>query len=154
MTEKLKAKLQAMADKEGWDFNEFVPSNAVYTYTFYNNLVEKGGYTDIPRQLSDPGDWVLVNDDNLFDIPADVFVEASHPGLHHSVGIFQASPGRHGRGAPIGINTGTLDGAVVWTPAAKCMLGYPGGGGHIGLVRYRLLEPPRPSRPGPRRCQP
>ena len=56
--------------------------------------------------------------------------------------------GRTGLGAPFGINTGTVDGSVKWTPAGECMLGYPGHGGDINYTYIRLLEPPRPGRPG------
>ena len=48
----------------------------------------------------------------------------------------------------MGFNTATLDGSVRWTPVNDAMLGYPAGGGHINMLRYRLLEPLRQGRPG------
>jgi prepilin-type N-terminal cleavage/methylation domain-containing protein len=83
-----------------WDFAESGRSGyGVFSQNVYSNLREKGGYTDIPRRLSDPGDWVLVNDDNLFDIPNDEYVKASHPGLTLAVG-HQPIRGRTVRGPP------------------------------------------------------
>ena len=98
---------------------------------------EKGGYTDIPRKLSDPSDWVLVNDRTSFSVSSDGYGVSNHPGRFATWGLGQIVRGRNGPGAPRGINTGTVDGSVKWTPQGKCMLGYG-----------RLLQPPRPGRPG------
>jgi len=131
-----------------WSFYEGPGHYAVFSQAIYCNLTEKGGYTDIPRKLSDPGNWILVNEDTLYDIPEDQFVEASHPGIYWPP--WQSGPvrGRYSSGAPEGINTVTLDGSARWTPQAECWLGYPAGGGDINMLRYSLLEPPSVGRPG------
>jgi len=119
------------------------------TYGVYCNLREKGGYKDIPRKLSDPSDWVLVNDFTIFDNPSDRYLYANHPGLHAILGIGSAVRGRNGLGAPRGVNTGTVDGSVTWTPQQQAMLGWPGCGGFLNsFLLCRYLEPPRPGRPG------
>ena len=64
-----------------WDFSLGLPGYASFTFGVYCNMKEKGGYTDIPRKLSDPGDWVLVNEYTIFEIPIDSYSRANHPGL-------------------------------------------------------------------------
>jgi len=112
-------------------------------------MKEKGGYTDIPRKLSDPGDWVLVNEYTIFDIPIDSYSRANHPGLDPIKGYGGFVKGRNGLGAPRGINAGTVDGSVTWTPQGETMLGFPGcAGGVNDYLLCRYLGPPRPGRPG------
>jgi hypothetical protein len=111
-----------------WNFQDYSPGHAYLTQTVYANLQAKGGYTDIPRKLSDPGDWVLVNERSLFDIQFDGYWMGHHPGLAANFGIGDQVIGRNGIGAPGGVNTGTLDGSVRWTPQEACMLGWRGRG--------------------------
>ena len=120
-----------------WDFSDFSAGHCYLTQTVYCNLQERGGYTDIPRKLRDPSDWVLVNDRTSFSVSSDGYGVSNHPGRFTTWGKGQFVRGRNGLGAPRGINTGTVDGSVTWTPQGKCMLGYG-----------RLLQPPRPGRPG------
>ena len=130
------------------DTSQYMPGHSMHTQNVYVNLDEKGGYTDIARKMSDPGDWVLVIDDTLYDLPNGRYIIANHPGLAANWGIGAYPYGRSGIGSPIGLNCGTLDGSVKWTPTGECMLGYPGGGGSVNYVQNRLLEPSRPGRPG------
>ena len=118
--------------------------DAHITELVYVDLPEKLGYTDIARKLSDPSDWVVVNDDTSFDTAFDSYFKGAHPGLNAYLGIGRAVRGRNGPGAPRGINTGTVDGSVRWTPSGECMLGFPG----CSYTTCRQLEPPRPGRPG------
>ena len=135
-----------------WDFAYHSPNStghASFTLAVYCNLTEKGGYKDIPRKLSDPGDWVLVNDRSSFSVPSDGYGSFNHPGSFPLWGLGQAVGGRNGLGAPRGINTGTVDGSVKWTPQQETMLGWPICGGGLGsFLLCRYLEPPRPGRPG------
>ena len=130
------------------DTGQGMPGHVYITQNVYVNLDEKGGYTDIARKLSDPGDWVVVIDGNYFDGINNRFSYANHPGLAPGWSLGQFGSGRIGFGAPIGLNAGTVDGSVKWTPAGECMLGYPGSGGTINHFSTRILEPPRPGRPG------
>ena len=129
------------------DTGFYMPGHAGFTLGVYVNLEEKGGYTDIARKLSDPGDWVVVNDANLYEYLNDGYNVTNHPGRYASFGLGRTVR-RNGLGAPIGVNTGTVDGSVKWTPMGECMLGYPGGGGTINHTFDRILEPLRPGRPG------
>ncbi len=43
------------------------PGHVYISQNVYVNLNEKGGYTDIARKLSDPGDWVVVTDGTYYD---------------------------------------------------------------------------------------
>ena len=132
-----------------WDFDDHQPRNAQFTELVYVNMTAKGGYTDIARKLSDPGDWVVVNDDTIFDITADIYPQAAHPGFNAQLGIGLAVRGRNGLGAPRGINTGTVDGSVKWTPQQEAMLGWPTWGGDLNAyLLIRAMEPSRPGRPG------
>ena len=126
--------------------NYAMPGHANITQGVYVNLIEKGGYTDIARKVSDPGDWVVVTDYTLFDSTDGSFIQANHPGLAANHYVHPPAYGRSG--AQLGINTATIDGSVKWTPAGEGMLGYPGAGGQMGYTFIRLLEPPRPGRPG------
>ena len=132
-----------------WDFFLNLGQGfASITYGMYCNLRVKGGYTDIPRKLHDPGDWVLVNDATYFFVLQNQYEQGNHPGFSANWGLTDYVIGRNGVGAPRGVNTGTLDGAVRWTAQTECMLGYAGGGGADNWPYIRLLEPPRPGRPG------
>jgi len=132
-----------------WDFDDFSPHHAYMTQTVHCNLTEKGGYTDIPRTLSDPSDWVLVNDYTVFDGQSDSYSASNHPGRFPTWGQGKFVRGRNGIGAPRGINTGTVDGSVQWTPQQETMLGWPlCGGGLNDYLLCRQLQPPRPGRPG------
>jgi prepilin-type N-terminal cleavage/methylation domain-containing protein len=136
-----------------WDYGpgngQGESGHAYFTENVYVNLWAKGGYTDIPRTLADPGDWVVVIDGDYFDTQRDGFAYANHPGLSTGHGLgHQFVNGRNGLGAPVGLNTGTVDGSVRWTPRGECMLGYPGSGGNMSNFTTRLLEPARPGRPG------
>ena len=133
-----------------WDFGD--PNGGLghvfITENIYCNLPERAGYTDIPRKLSDPGDWVVVNDWTVFWIASDVYHVTNHPGrIWGSGGIVR---GRNGPGRPRGVNTATVDGSVQWTPNDECMLGYPSCGGVVGgpYDTCRTLQPPRPGAPG------
>ena len=115
----------------------------------YANLTERVGYTDIPRKLSDPGDWVVVNDWTAFWIAQDAYDFSNHPGRLPTWGVGHAIRGRNGFGRPRGVNTGTVDGSVRWTSIDECMLGYPSCGGGPGPYdTCRTLQPPRPGAPG------
>ncbi len=128
------------------DTNQYMPGHSYHTQNVYVNLGEKGGYTDIARKVSDPGDWVVVTDATFFDVTDGSFILANHP---PNASNWLLNPRAYGRnGGPIGINTATVDGSVRWTPAGECMLGYPGGGGDVNYLVVRILEPPRPGRPG------
>ena len=132
-----------------WDFlGGGQPGHVYFTQNVYVNLREKGGYTDIARKLSDPGDWIVVIDGNYFDTTGPSYSYANHPGRAAGFGLGRSVPGRNGYGAPIGLNAGAVDGSVNWTPRGECMLGYPGSGGTIDHTVTRLLEPARPGRPG------
>ena len=113
------------------DTGPYMPGHSWHTQGVYVNLEEKGGYTDIARKLSDPGDWVVVIDVNFYDIPNGRYIRTNHPGRFANFGLGQFVMGRTGLGAPFGINTGTVDGSVKWTPTGECMLGYPGAGGDL-----------------------
>ena len=123
-----------------------MPGHAHITQGVHVNLIEKGGYTDIARKLSDPGDWVVITDSTLFDSTDGSYSVGNHPGM--TIGWFLHPP-VYGRSAgQLGINTATIDGSVKWTPAGEAMLGYPGAGGNQAYDFIRILEPPRPGRPG------
>ena len=133
-----------------WDFADYHSGrHAYFTETVYCNLDEKSGYTDIPQKVSDPSDWVLVNDKGAFDASQDMYSASNHPGRFPTWGLGQFVSGRNGLGAPRGVNTGTVDGSVKWTPQQETMLGYSVcGGGLTSFLLCRQLEPPRPGRPG------
>jgi len=133
-----------------WNHSSFKgPGYAHFSLYVHCNLGERAGYTDIPRKLSDPGDWVLVNDYTTFDIQSDSYTyRSNHPGRAPNLGLGIVVRGRNGRGAIRGINTGTVDGSVQWTPQAECMLGYPSCNSGSTLNHCRTLQPPRPGRPG------
>ena len=131
-----------------WDFDDFSPHHVYFTENIFVNLQEKGGYKDIPRLLSDPGDWVVVNDGTYFVLGNDSHVAGTHPPRFSSWGLGGLVRGRNGSGAPRGVNTGTVDGAVTWTPRGETMLGYPGCGGGPSNFGCRLVQPSRPGRPG------
>ena len=96
-----------------WDFADYHSGrHAYFTETVYCNLDEKGGYTDIPQKVSDPSDWVLVNDKGAFDASQDMYSASNHPGRFPTWGLGQFVSGRNGLGAPRGVNTGTVDGSV------------------------------------------
>ncbi len=135
-------------DRHHGDSGAYMPGHAFITQNVYVNMEEKGGYTDIARKLFDPGDLVVVTDGTYYDATQGGYVLANHPGLAANFGLGKFVYGRTGLGAPSGINTGTVDGSVKWTPTGECMLGYPGHGGDINYTFIRLLEPPRPGRPG------
>ena len=119
------------------------------TEVAYVNATPKLGYTDIPGKLSDPADWIVVNDDILFDGALDLYGKGAHPGFNMYWRIGSPVRGQNGPGAPRGVNTGTVDGAVQWTPQQETMLGWPGwGGGLNSYLLIRQLEPPRLGRPG------
>jgi len=121
-----------------WNFNDGTANNAFITINVYCNLAENHGYTDIPRRLSDPGGWVLVNDGTYFDTSTDAWLMANHPGYAANFGVNSYIYGRNSPGAPNGVNTGTLDGSVRWTAQPQCAPGYPGLDGGPWI---RLLEP-------------
>ena len=128
------------------DTSQYMPGHSMHTQNVYVNLGEKGGYTDIARKLSDPGDWVVVTDYTLFDSTDGSYSQANHPGMAPN---WYLDPPAYGRsGGQLGINTATIDGSVKWTPAGEGMLGYPGAGGNQAYDFIRILEPPRPGRPG------
>ena len=131
-----------------WNYHNPGPGHSYHTQAVYVNLNEKGGYRDIARKLSDPFDWVVVIDINFYETIGGGYSYTSHPGIAAPFGLGRRVRGRTGLGAPFGLNTGTVDGSVKWTPTGECMLGYPGSGGTINDVFTRLLEPPRPGRPG------
>ena len=109
----------------------------------YSNLWEKGGYTDIPRRLQDPPDWVLTNDGTYINSLTEEWGQGNHPGFAPGHRLTPPMFGRDHPGAPFGVNTGLLGGAVVWTPQRECDYGYPGGGGGMQHTIVRLLEPPK-----------
>ena len=128
------------------DTGQYMPGHANITQSVYVNLIEKGGYSDIASKLSDPGDWVVITDSTLFDSTDGSYSVGNHPGM--TIGWFLHPP-VYGRSAgQLGINTATIDGSVKWTPAGEAMLGYPGAGGNQAYDFIRILEPPRPGRPG------
>jgi prepilin-type N-terminal cleavage/methylation domain-containing protein len=130
------------------DTGPYMPGHSWHTQGVYVNLEEKGGYTDIARKMSDPGDWVVVNEVTMYDATNGRYILANHPGFAANWHIGEYRYGRAGIDAPDGINTGTVDGSVTWTNMSECMLGYPGGGGDLNYTHVRMLEPPRPGRPG------
>ncbi len=130
------------------DTGGVMPGHVYITQNVYVNLQEKGGYTDIARKLSDPGDWIVVIDGNYYSLGGSYGSVTNHPGRAANFGLGRTVPGRFGYGGPIGLNTGTVDGSVTWTPLGECVLGYPGSGGTINSTFTRLVEPPREGRPG------
>ena len=133
------------------DTSQYMPGHAVITQLVYVNLDEKGGDTDIARNLSDPGDWVVVTDFTTYDATDGSYTIQNHPGSPGNIAGWGLAPvvyGRTGLGGPVGINTATVDGSVRWTPAGEAMLGYPGGGGGPNYTFIRTVDPPRPGRPG------
>ena len=132
-----------------WDFTGISAHDSHLTEVAYVNATPKLRYTDIPGKLSDPADWIVVNDDILFDGALDLYGKGAHPGFNMYWGIGSPVRGRNGPGAPRGVNTGTVDGAVQWTPQQETMLGWLGwGGGLNSYLLIRPLEPPRLGRPG------
>ena len=128
-----------------WNFNDASgPGHVFITENVYVNLAEKGGYTDIARKLSDPSDWVVVTDHSEFNMAGDAYQYSTHPGTAPIWGLGGLIRGRNGLGAPRGINAGTVDGSVRWTPQGQTMLGYPGNGGGPTWTQIRMLEPSRP----------
>jgi len=90
----------------------------------------------------------MVNDYTNIFIAQDVYQMQNHPGrIWGYSGIVRR---RKGLGHPTGVNTGTVDGSVRWTPNDECMLGYPGCGGSTPSVYapFQVMQPPRPGRPG------
>ena len=127
-----------------WDHSYHSAHDARVTEVVYVNTKPLyGGYADIARTTSDPGDWILVNDDTLFDGASDVYIQGSHPGF-----IKSWVSGRNGFGAPRGINMATVDGSVTWTPQGECVVGLPTCGGFPTYALCGQLEPPHPGRPG------
>ena len=49
------------------DTSQYMPGHVYISQNVYVNMEEKGGYTDIARKLSDPGDWVVVTDGTYYD---------------------------------------------------------------------------------------
>ena len=136
-------------DRHPVDTGPYMPGHSYHTQNVYVNLNEKAGYRDIARKLSDPGDWVVVIDGNYYEGLNGRYSYTNHPGRAVHFGLGKFAMGRTGLGAPVGLNTGTVDGSVKWTPTGECMLGYPGYTGNATSYPFvRLLEPPRPGRPG------
>ena len=144
--------LQSTGSETFWDFGfacgQSEPGHALITLPVYVNLIEKGGYKDIATKLSDPGDWVVVIDGNYYESLNGRYSYTNHPGRAVPFGVGRFVMGRTGLGAPFGVNTGTVDGSVKWTPTGECMLGYPGNDGGLNDLFTRLLEPHRPGRRG------
>ena len=133
-----------------WDHGQHQgPGYAMVSEIVYCNLADRAGYTNIPRKLSDPADWVVVNDYTSFFIAQDAYDKQSHPGRFPVWGLGGGIVrGRNGPGRPRGVNTGTVDGSVRWTPTGETMLGYPSCGGFAQYDTCRALIPPRPGAPG------
>ena len=132
-----------------WDFADHQPSNAYFTENILVDLKPKAGYTDIPRKTSDPADWVVVNDGTYFDLQNDSHIAGNHPGRFPIWGLGSSVSGRNGPGAPRGVNAGTVDGSVTWTPTGETMLGYPGCSSALTTALLcRLIQPQQPGRPG------
>ena len=132
-----------------WNFNDGGPGHAYFTEGILVNLDQtRIGYTDIPRKLTDPSDWVVVNDYSVFWLSNDSHVVSNHPGRFPIWGLGRNVRGRNGLGAPRGVNSGLVDGAVIWTPIGETMLGVQACGGPASHDTCRLLQPPRPGRPG------
>ena len=129
-------------------FGDFWGGHIYGIINVYCNLVEKGLYTDIPRQLDDPGNWILSIDGTYFNSDGDNWILGNHPGFAANWGKTPYVYGRNSPSGPRGTNAGQLDGAVIWTPQLECVLGYPGGGGSMSYTSVRILEPPSPGRPG------
>jgi len=127
-----------------WDHQYSTPHDARITEVVYVNTKPLyGGYTDIAKTQADPGDWILVNDDTLFDAATDMYIHGSHPGF-----IQNWVRGRNGPGAPRGINTATVDGSVAWSPQGETVIGLPTCGGAATYSLCGQLEPASPGRPG------
>ena len=140
---------QTIGQNAVWDFAYHSPNttgHSVHSLVVYSNADEWGGYTDIPRKLDDPSDWALTNDFSAFHVANDIYAVTTHPGRIWQVGGIVG--GRKGFGRPRGVNTGTVDGSVTWTPNDECMLGYPPCGGGTADITCRNLQAPRPGRPG------
>lgn len=120
-----------------WDFSDFSLHHVYFSENILVNIKPTAGYTDIPSKLSDPADWVVVNDGTYFSLSNDSYGASTHPGRFPTWGLGKRVRGRNGWGAPRGVNTGTVDGSVTWTPQGKCMLGFRG-----------MVQAPRPGRPG------
>ena len=134
-----------------WDFSDSQgPGHAIFTEMVYSNLTEWVGCTGIPRKLSDPGDWVVVNGWTAFWVAQDAYVFSNHSGRLAIWGVGPAIRGRNGAGRPRGVNRGTVDGSLQWTPMGECMLGCPGCGGTASGAygTCRTLQPPHPGRTG------
>ena len=92
---------------------------------------------------------MVVNDYTSFFIAQDAYEIQSHPGRLPAWGLGGGIVrGRNGPGRPRGVNTGTVDGSVRWTPTGETMLGYPSCGGNAPYDTCRALIPPRPGAPG------
>ena len=77
-----------------------------------------------------------------------IYGKCAYSGFNMYWGIGSAVWGRNDLGAPRGINTGTVDGAVQWTPQGERVLGYATYGNVNNYPLCRQLEPPRPGRSG------
>ena len=116
-------------------------------YNVYCNLLENSGYTDIPRFLDDPANWILTIDGTYIRFSDEWWILGNHPGFAANLGKTRPVYGRDSPGAPRGTNAGFLDGSVSWTSQRECVLGYPGSTAGSN-PDVRILEPPSPGRLG------
>ena len=118
-----------------WDFDDTITTgNAYFSIAVLCNAYKvPQHYQDIPQRLDEPGQWVLTNDYIIFDDFSDVYGLTNHPGT--TPGWDNTLPI-----APDGTNVGRLDGSVHWVPETASKPGYPGGGGPVGYLRWRMIE--------------
>ena len=132
-----------------YDFDDFSSNHSYISQAVYVNAEDRKFYTDLPDTQADPGDWILVTDFTWYSLNDGGYQQ----GLNHGAGSnwFGGTTvsGKAGLGAPSGVNSATVDGAVTWTPLTATVLGYAGvSGSATSSALHHILEPPRPGRPG------
>ncbi len=106
---------------DGFYFEFYSPTRYYLSYEIFANVpVYPGIYETVPQTLEDPGQWVLTSDFSAYRPDDGLDWNSNHPAN------YGAYPERPPVGGPlVGLNVGTMDGAVRWHSADGATNQYP-----------------------------